>query len=96
MWIRENFILPLGFKPLTFQPVASRYTDYIFPSSAKIVPRTQLLDFYKDTFYVKQTHTIHQNLKLYNIHCSKPNKHASVCYTTPVYLRQYSQLCYKI
>ena len=31
MWIKENFILLLGFKPLTFQPVASRYTDYTIP-----------------------------------------------------------------
>ena len=45
---------------------------------------------------MKQTHTAHQNLKFYNIHFSKGNKHASVCYKTPVYLRQNLQLCYKI
>ena len=27
---------------------------------------------------MKKTHTVQQNLKFYNIHCSNPNKHASV------------------
>jgi hypothetical protein len=47
MWIRDNFILPLGFKPLTFQPVASGYTDHTIPPLQKSCLVRNFLTFKK-------------------------------------------------
>jgi hypothetical protein len=43
VWIRaENLALP-GFDPRSFQPVASRYTDYAIPAPLPYLFRPQIL-----------------------------------------------------
>jgi hypothetical protein len=32
VWIGAENLAPLGFDPRTFQPIASRYTDYAIPT----------------------------------------------------------------
>jgi hypothetical protein len=32
VWLAAEYLAPLGFDPLTFQPVTIRYTDYAIPA----------------------------------------------------------------
>jgi hypothetical protein len=47
VWIGEEKLTPPGFDPRTFQPVASRYTDYAIPA-----PTLHLYIFIYKTIYI--------------------------------------------
>ena len=45
VWIGAENLAPPGFDPRTFQPVASRYTDYAIPAPLRVKYSLFLSDF---------------------------------------------------
>jgi hypothetical protein len=58
VWIGAENLAPPGFDPQTFQPVASRYTDYAIPGPRDFIRIDQSLNAVLIAFY-----------RSYELHC---------------------------